>query len=1611
MAEGKLDLPDDLLLSKPSDQSWTSKVEPSGGNDEEKVLIGSSDDSKDPAASESSIPLSPQWLYAKPSESKLEMRGPSSLGNSTDSNQKEGWRLEGSDDKKDWRRPATESENSRRWREEERETSLLGGRRDRRKPERRVDSVPVRDTTDNRALPASERWHDGRNSVHEVRRDSKWSSRWGPEDKEKEPRTEKRTDVEKEDAHTNNDNQSLGGNNRSAPERESDSRDKWRPRHRMEVHSGGSNTYRAAPGFGPERGRAEGSNLGFTLGRGRSNAIGRSSAGVIGSAPSGKSESVPGKPRHSADSFCYPRAKLLDIYRQRKLDLSFATMPDEMEESPPTTEVGFVEPLAFLAPDAEEEAILSDIWKGKITSSGVVYNSFRKGRSTESSTGVGDLEAVDGVLGILPSNIPEESINTLQEAASADTNGSLWNYGPQRNVVDEKDVNHKEWQNKATAGKDLDRLSLTFQKSNGICSDFETDGAYNSADQLHVRDSRQIADSTFSSHSLSDDIEFTPSSDIRSKLPDDSNTLYALGSSEQMQSTNPRAKEVERDVPPEDLCLYYLDPQGVIQGPYLGVDIISWFEQGFFGTDLLVRLADTPEGTPFNELGEFMPHLKVWDGQGNIMNPSSNIEESNGLIGNLESSLPSSAPVSEITDSFMGNDLRRPLPELNSLSAQHILPRTSEPEAPLQLPNSRGQSFNDFVADDEDIVFPGIPGTTGYSTAKSSGTIHDPIANSISHLPPTELTESGMPIQNDNKLHPFGLLWSELEGGQTKHIKSANTPSSAGRAVPFGAISDPAVVAETWSDVHRKNTVSDTNLYQDMIAPRQLAHMEQEPSHYDLAEQLMSQQIQQQQLQQRNMLSNFGHLNDAVLEHLPNQNLIHQQLANHSSADIDHLLALQMQQHRQAQLQQHHQLQQQQFHQQQKLLQEQQQSQVQQVLLEQLLRGQMHDPALRQQHVDPVRANNALDQVLLEQHLLHELQQRSHHLPRHVDPSMEQLIQKFGHSPQGHQTDLFELLSRAQHGQIQSLEHQMQARQQLPMGMRQRMEEERHVSSVWPADESNQFLRGHAGTQQRAHTSGFSPLDFYQRQQRPSHEEQLSHLDRNHSLQDRLQQGFYEPGSLPFERSMSLPAGAPGMNLDVVNAMARAQGLDMQDSAGRMQSAGQLGTFSSGIHSHNPHHPLPNQFHVSHLDALEGHWSEKNEQLENDWLDSRFQQLHINAERQKRESEIKIPSQDRTLWMSDGSNEEHSKRLLMELLHKKSGHQPTESSNVSNDMFSDKRLSSGLYSGSSSSNHPFILHADQEAGLNNSFQVGSYGSNPCELPQEERACSVESNEKLMYRPDSGALIERESFLAGINATTQSIYTNSNMISKSSINKERSELEGRKRGSKSEAIIMGRAFETQERMAEQAGLAAQDYGERATNALGMHNSSGVSGGNAGFYGDKIGRSNSFAEETTKDRVPVPSKGQDNILLRRPAVSNASASQEGLSELISNPVFRGKNSSGAPDGGRPDQVVNPVNQGSDVISSSKKEVHFRRALSVSDADVSEASFMDMLKSNTKKVGPMDAHTAAGFSEASDAMQGSRSGKKKGKKGRQIDPALLGFKVTSNRIMMGEIQRIDD
>ena len=97
--------------------------------------------------------------------------------------------------------------------------------------------------------------------------------------------------------------------------------------------------------------------------------------------------------------------------------------------------------------------------------------------------------------------------------------------------------------------------------------------------------------------------------------------------------------------------------------------------------------------------------------------------------------------------------------------------------------------------------------------------------------------------------------------------------------------------------------------------------------------------------------------------------------------------------------------------------------------------------------------------------------------------------------------------------------------------------------------------------------------------------------------------------------------------------------------------------------------------------------------------------------------------------------------------------------------------------------------------------------------------------------------------------------------------------------------------------------------------------------------------------------------------------------------------------------------------ETLASGKKDVRFRRTSSCNDAAVSEASFIEILKKPVLHGTGTEAVNGAALEPSDGASQVGRSGKKKGKKGRQIDPALLGFKVTSNRIMMGEIQHLDD
>ncbi|CAN0929190.1 Protein ESSENTIAL FOR POTEXVIRUS ACCUMULATION 1 [Linum grandiflorum] len=1398
MAERKLDLSDDLLSSKQSDHS----AHPKGlaGIDVNKFHSGSQDDSKDQLAADSTIPLSPQWLYAKPSDAKMDVRSPTAVSQAAvDPGQKDTWRLDGTEDRKDWRRIANENESNRRWREEERETGLLGARRERRKVDRRVDAV--REGTDNKPVASSERWNDGgnRNAATETRRDNKWSSRWGPEDKDKDSRIEKKTDLEKEKNDTNNDNQASIGNNRIAPERESDSRDKWRPRHRMEVHSSGPSSYRAAPGFGPERGRVEGSNTGFAVGRGRSSAAGRGvSIGAIPPTPSYISETFIGKPAMSIGTFCYPRGKLLDIYRRQKLDLSFGNMPEKMEESPPFTQVSCTGPLALVTPDADEESVLTDILVGKITSSGVAYNASKKEILNENSSGL-------------------DKDNSGQEVEG-------------RRVTD-------------------------VVRSVGV-NGIETDSRVDQHDQFVQ--------------------------EIEANLPDDPSSLFIIPSFEKNTASNGK----ESGIPPEDLYFCYIDPEGNTQGPFLGADIVMWFEEGYFGTDLPVRLADAPEGTPFKHLGDVIPQLKYTEASGT---------EQPVTMGNGTSEFEASLSITSG-------------PETTQLAMK----TDGKIEDPSKLASTNAQNFHDLSVQDE-----GRPGSTGLPHVASSGSLRLPGSNSHPSLA-SQLTDPGLTNQTDSKLHPFGLFWSELEGSTARQ--------------PEVQVSAP----EKWSSVYRQDSVSGPNMLQDSITNQRFSHLEQEHNQAGLAEQLMS----SRQIQQQNILSPHTLMNESLMERGPSQNLIHQQLMGHSTPDMEHILALQLQQQRQLQRQDRQQQLQQQFQQQQqlqqqqqqKILQERQQSQVRQVLLEQLLHGQVPD------RVDHIRANSILEQVILEQQLQQELQQRPHP-SRHFHPSMEHHLAqaKLGQTmQQEQQRDLFELLSRAQHGQIQNLEQQFLRQEQiqamqLAMGLRPQtnMEEERLHDSMWPMNENDQFMRS-LSANQRNHSSGMNPLDLYQRQQMQRHEEQqqLSHLDRTISFQDRLRQGLFETGAAtPFERSISMPPGASGMNMDVVNAIHRSE---LPEFNSRAQSS-HLGAFSSV--SQNPHHP--NQFNVGRL-------QESNGQLPNDWMESRMQQMQINAERKKREAEVKMAAENPSLWMSDGMNEDKSRQLLMELLHHNSGHQSADALH----MPFDRTSQSSHHSASTASDLAYIVGADQDPSLNNSFAIGSYGSNNARetadlIAAENHAIGMDGSAKWHGRRTYSGIGDVPQGPQGAAAA----YPDRNMM----------------RGSFLDI---------------QDGMGATDHIEMPINPLSRHSSMG----GIGFYDDSVGQR---PDEMHLNQISAP-KQQEPVLLRRPPSSRSSSSHEGGLSSID---------------------VNSANQSSDK--------RFRRTSSYGDSEVSEPSFIDMLKSNSRKGGggPEMAMQQGTGIEAMESGQVGKSGKKKGKKGKQIDPALLGFKVTSNRIMMGEIQRFDD
>ncbi|EPS73608.1 hypothetical protein M569_01149, partial [Genlisea aurea] len=1072
-----------------------------------------------------------------------------------------------------------------------------------------------------------------------------------------------------------------------------------------------------------------------------------------------------------------------------------------------------------------------------------------------------------------------------------------------------------------------------------------------------------------------------------SGFPDDSNRLFTVPTFEKHWD-DPQQRiellntgsQIDRTTPPESLSLYYRDPQGDVQGPFLCEDIVSWFEQGFFGTDLPVRLEDAPDDSPFIELGDVMPHLKFqqYDSRAGFSNGAENLAAVDASSG---------ISVPRLASGSMSDGSTWRIGDFDPESAQLAKKKVSEnAHQQSQKLHSQGEDFNYFAgSQDEEILFPGRTGSGGSALPMVSRTYSDHATNSGVHFyPSVEQSVHGMQNQLTDNLRPVGLSWSELENSFAKNDAAALASKVGaerlmdplfGRYASRGIRTDSHWVPEPPQSGFSGDGIS--NFYQgavDTAAPRSSRMMDQEFSNPALAEKmLLSQQLQRQHLQTPSIVPPQNvHLNNEGLLEGSGSGL---KLMHHnepSNQDMMHMIAQHLQLRRQLQLQQqqqHIEQQQQQFHQQQLML-KQQKSQARQFMLDQMLQSQMLESGHHgQQNMDFLGSNSELDLALLKQRqILNDLQLRNNHpfTSRPPDPSLEQILQaRFGQIP--HQNDL---ISYGSHGQIHPLDQQIA--QQLPLGLRQglEIEDDRQVNNHrWPLDEAGQFHRILTESQRTSIPSAFGPLDIYSRNIPAAEEQQhIGHMvDRNlGGVQDKLHHGFYDLP--PFERSLSLPPGSAGAVLSSLN---RSQGLEMQDQIVRLQSGAQGG----GSFAHNP--SLSNLLlSSSRLDAAgEANWSKGNDQSSGDWMDSRMQQLH-HKEMLRREMEVKRRAEDPSMWMSAEVNDDSSKRLLMELLHQKSGQGSSSAEKFyeGNGMLPHDRTPSSYLGAADQS---FSAFADPNSGYNaNSFGLSS--------GQEIPGLSSR------YGSKAGTLVEGDAFISAADETSRVCILYVFSVSLTVVYR---------------VVLVTLQASTTRRSV--SGILSQMLpaawrGEQQHSTLSPFFV-------LFFVFVSLRFSIAYNVKRRRLRNSGPPKGaENNVLLRRPPVSRAaSSSQDALSEqptFSDSSVGRGKSSSG-------NMLLLLPPEGGGVRAGNPESGQFRRASSCNDAaDVLEtaSSFSDMLKSGG---GGGHANSKKTTESAEQQLEATRSSKKKGKKGRHIDPALLGFKVSSNRIMMGEIQRVED
>ncbi|CAK9178531.1 unnamed protein product [Ilex paraguariensis] len=612
--------------------------------------------------SDNSVLLSPQWLLPKAGENKTglvmgENHFSLSAGYASRSDVMKslgtGEDMHDTQKKKDVFRPSMfdmDSGHGDRWRDEERNTNSSirkgrwregGGRElgDNRKMDRWTDSSE-RHFGEARRAPL-ERWTDSSNreSIFDQRRESKWNTRWGPDDKETESLRETLTDSNK-DTDMPLGKELVHLSHRGKDGREGDNHRPWRSNttySRGKVEPPHHQTFtpsKQIPTFVQGSGHGENALPTFSLSQGRVSFGGSSVNNTVHSQSLGSFSEV-GENGHGEPSpLRYSRTKLLDVYRMTNME-SCGKLLDGVVEVSSFTQEESLEPLAFCAPTSEELVILKGIDSGDIVSSGAPQV-IKDGSVGRNSTDFVQLRQNKlGSREDFPLAVSDCNDETMEDSKHGYSNYSEgWSsekqlYSNGRNAKIETMQDHQKFSD-YKLNAEAPREEGAYRRNDEVPLNRESSmlgnsslhaGATRRSTSMGEHNSYDWRDIPNDLRSRTSDIGWSPSNEWEGSLTDLSynkdGPKWQISDDPVIRRQSSAVLDREPDSrkllqpSPEELLLYYKDPHGEVQGPFAGIDIIGWFEAGYFGIDLQVRLANTPHDSPFSSLGDVMPHLRA----------------------------------------------------------------------------------------------------------------------------------------------------------------------------------------------------------------------------------------------------------------------------------------------------------------------------------------------------------------------------------------------------------------------------------------------------------------------------------------------------------------------------------------------------------------------------------------------------------------------------------------------------------------------------------------------------------------------------------------------------------------------------------------------------------------------------------------------------------------------------------------------------------------------------------------------------------------------------------------------------------------------------------------